>query len=132
MLGKEKSSKPSSQFETLIGHDTSLTGDVRFKGVLHIDGKVSGNIIADDDESAVLQISEKGRVEGEVRVPYLEINGELEGDIHASEKCECGTSAKIKGNVYYRILEMASGAAINGSLIHSDATVTPISAAAKE
>ena len=38
--------------------------------------------------------------------------------MYASEKLELSSRALIKGNVHYNVLEMASGAAVNGNMLH--------------
>jgi len=117
MLGKKKKHRVGT-IDTLIGQNTEVTGDVSFTGGLHIDGIVHGNVSATGDSDSTLTLSENGKVEGEVRVPYIILNGEVQGDVYASEKIELAARATIKGNVYYNLLEMAMGAAVNGSLVH--------------
>ena len=53
---------------TVVGQDTEIHGDLRFKGGLHVDGTVRGNVIGDSDESSTLTLSEEGTVEGEENV----------------------------------------------------------------
>ena len=110
----------SAKIGTLIGQDTEVAGDVRFSGGLHIDGSVKGNVIGTGDD-AVLMVSEHGRIEGEVRVHNVILNGAVNGDVHASGRIELAPQAKVNGNVYYSLIEMAMGAAVNGSLVHQAA-----------
>ncbi|MEW7978415.1 MAG: polymer-forming cytoskeletal protein [Candidatus Sedimenticola endophacoides] len=105
---------------TVIGVKTTVKGDVSFSGGLHIDGSVEGNILAKEGRSAALTLSEKGRVEGDIRVPNVILNGTVIGDVYASERVELAQNAKISGTVYYKLLEMVMGAEVNGQLIHSD------------
>jgi len=65
-----------------------------------------------------LTLSEKGRIEGEVRVPFQIINGEVKGNIYAVEHIELANKARINGNVFYKLLEMSVGSEVNGQLIH--------------
>ena len=90
---------------------------MHFKDGLHIDGTVKGNVIA-EGESSILTMSEHGRIEGEVRVHNLVLNGEVIGDVHASEHIELAPAARVTGNVYYNLIEMAMGAEVNGNLVH--------------
>ena len=115
-----KSSKiKSSKIDTLVGQSVEINGDIRFQGGLHLDGIVNGNVCTvDDAEGAVLVISDQGRVEGDVYVAYAVINGEVIGNVYASEKLELSAKARISGNVEYNLLEMASGAEINGQMLH--------------
>ncbi len=119
MLGKKKKPR-SGRIDTLVGQNTELKGDVSFSGGLHVDGCVKGNVVAADGSDSVLTLSDNGRVDGDVRVPYIILNGEVHGDVYASEKIELAERAKIEGNVYYNLLEMATGAAVNGSLVHQE------------
>lgn len=110
------------KIDTLIGEHTEISGDVRFSGGLHVDGTIKGNVVASSDTDAVLMLSEHGRVEGEVRVPNVVLNGTVIGDVHASERIELAAKARVNGNVFYNLIEMAMGAEVNGNLVHRDAT----------
>lgn len=117
MFGVGKKSA-SAGIDTIIGQQTHLQGDVRFRGGLHVDGKITGNVIAEPGTDAVLTVSELGSIEGEVRVPILVLNGAVAGDVHASERVELASQAKVTGNLFYRLIEMATGAEVNGKLVH--------------
>ena len=117
MFGNSNKTK-SAKVETLIGENTEFVGNVHFKGGLHLDGVIKGNVVADDDSMSVAIISERGCIEGEVRVPRLLLNGKVVGDVYASERVELHKHARVTGNVYYNMLEMAMGAEINGNLVH--------------
>lgn len=111
--------KPTNNaVDTLIGRQTELLGDVRFSGGLHVDGKIKGKVLAASDKTAVLSVSESGAIEGDVRVPHIVLNGTVVGDVHASERISLSVKARVTGNVYYKVIEMASGAAVNGQLVH--------------
>ena len=75
-------------------------------------------MIAEDDTQSVAIVSERGFIEGDVRVPRLLLNGKVNGDVYASERVELHRHARVNGNVYYNMLEMAMGAEINGNLVH--------------
>ncbi len=120
MLRKRRKQKTTS-IDTLIGQHTELTGDVRFTGGLYIDGTIKGNVIAENDDRAMLSLSEQGTIEGEVRVPFIVLNGVVQGDVHGSEHIELSSKARVIGNVFYNLIEMASGAEVNGKLVHSPA-----------
>ena len=102
---------------TLIAEGTVIRGDVEFIGGLHLDGMIEGAISADGAD-AVLTLSEKGRVNGEIRASNAVINGRVHGDIVVAERLELASGARIEGNVYYKVLEMAAGAQVNGKMIY--------------
>ena len=116
----------STKIDSLIGKNTDLCGDVHFAGGLHVDGRIRGNVIADNDSGSVLTLSEHGTIEGEVRVPNIALNGVVIGDVHAVDHIELASNARVTGNVYYALLEMAMGAEVNGNLVRSmDTAETP-------
>jgi len=121
---KQNSRRRNAQIDTLIGGGTVLRGDIHFKEGLHIDGVVKGNVIA-EGENSMLTMSENGRIEGEVRVHNIVLNGEVKGDVHALEHVELAAQARVTGNVYYALIEMAMGAEVNGNLVHRSEVVEP-------
>lgn len=116
MLGRSKKRKPN-RVDSLIGQQSQILGDIRFGGGLHVDGTIKGNVAADKDERATLTVSDRGTIEGEVRVPYIILNGHVKGDVYASEHVELAASARVEGDVYYALIEMAMGAEVNGKLV---------------
>ena len=118
MLGKAKKRK-TKRIDTLVGQHTEIQGDIRFTGGLHVDGTIKGNVIAENDGRSMVSLSECGTIEGEVSVPYVIINGVVIGDVHGSEHVELASKARVTGNVYYNLIEMAIGAEVNGKLVHS-------------
>jgi cytoskeletal protein CcmA (bactofilin family) len=116
MWGKNKSK--STKIETLIGTAMEIQGDLIFSGGLHVDGRIIGNVIAEEHSQSMLVLSDRGQIEGEVRVPLVVINGQVTGDVYASERVELSSQGQVNGNVYYNLLEMAMGAEVNGNLVH--------------
>jgi cytoskeletal protein CcmA (bactofilin family) len=120
-LLKKYKNKKTTRIDSLIGQNTEIQGEVRFSGGVHIDGKIKGKVIGENDGTSLLSQSEHGEIEGEVRSPYIVINGIVNGDIHASRHVELLSNAKIKGNVYYNLVELSVGAEVNGKLVHTPA-----------
>ncbi|WP_020559917.1 bactofilin family protein [Thiofilum flexile] len=114
----------SARVDTLIGRGTTIDGDLQFSGGLHIEGTVKGNLIAENDD-ATLILSEQGRIIGEVRVPSMVLNGSIDGDVFAHGKVELFEKARICGDVYYNLLEMAVGAEVNGKLVRQKPEAKP-------
>ncbi|MBT8123167.1 MAG: polymer-forming cytoskeletal protein [Gammaproteobacteria bacterium] len=119
MLGSSKKPKGTgSKVDTIIGQQTRIEGDVHFTGGLHVDGHIKGSIIAEAGSDSVLTVSEHGSIEGDVRVPTVILNGTVTGDVRSGDRIELSTKAEVNGDVYYNLIEMAMGAAVNGSLVH--------------
>jgi cytoskeletal protein CcmA (bactofilin family) len=111
-------SKPQNRIDTLIGAGTQIHGDITFSGGLRIDGEIHGNVTAAGDGSSTLVVSEHARVEGEVRVSHVVINGTVTGPVHSSEFLELQPKARVTGDVEYNTLEMHLGAVVQGRLVH--------------
>jgi len=108
----------SGSAHTLISRQTEIAGDMRFRGELIVEGKITGNIYADDQSDAVIRIAETGVVEGEIWVPSAVVNGLVKGDIHSAKHLELAAKAVVTGSVYYCLIEMVMGSEVNGSLTH--------------
>ena len=75
--------------------------------------------MVEDGAESALTLSEQGRIEGDIQVPNVILNGTVVGDVYASERVELAPKAKVTGTVYYNLLEMTMGAEVNGQLIHT-------------
>jgi len=120
MFGKKQpvsgnGAKRVATVDTLISQRTHISGDVTFSGGLHVDGAVRGNLNANSPDAAIT-LTEHGRIEGDIRAPFVVINGELHGDIYATERLELQPKARINGQVHYRLMEMQAGAQVNGGM----------------
>lgn len=117
MFGK-KPSKPQSRIDSLIGTGTRIEGNVIFSGGLRVDGEIKGDVRAADGQSGTLVVSEQARIEGEIHVSHLVVNGTVVGPVHAEEFLELQPRSHVTGDVHYTSLEMHLGAVVEGRLAH--------------
>ncbi|MHA6495479.1 bactofilin family protein [Pseudomonas borbori] len=118
MWNKDKSKTDLQRFSgktSLIAAGAELSGNLRFQGAVQVDGRVSGNLLTTD---GMVRVSVQGQVEGEIRAPHIVVDGEVIGDVYAGEHLELGSRARVRGNLYYALMEMAMGAQIEGRLCH--------------
>lgn len=113
-----KSNKPQSRIDCLIGAGTKVVGDVTFQGGLRVDGEICGNVRCAGDQPSTLVISEHARIEGEIQVSHLVVNGTVVGPVQATELLELQPKAKVTGDVEYGTIEIHLGAVVQGRLIH--------------
>ena len=111
------SKKANGAVVTFIGNDTRISGDMQFVGNVVMDGYLEGNVKAEGNDSK-LTISERGHIKGSVVVPHLLVNGTIEGEVCVAECLKLGPKARIIGDVQYNLLEISSGAQVDGKLIH--------------
>ncbi len=124
MLGRKQ--RRHTVVDTLVGANSRISGDLHFSGGCHVDGTVNGSVTADPDSKSALSISEGGNIDGGVTVPYVVLNGIVRGDVFANQRVELGPTARVIGNVYYNLIEMAIGAEINGKLVHQPEGQVPL------
>ncbi|MFA5371504.1 MAG: polymer-forming cytoskeletal protein [Sideroxydans sp.] len=124
MFGKH--SKPQSRIDSLIGAGTRVTGDLHFTGGLRVDGEICGSVIADPGKASTLVLSEQARVNGEIRVTHLVLNGTVTGPVEASEYLELQSKAKVTGDIKYKTLEIQLGAIVEGKLAHINETTEKV------
>jgi len=116
----KRPNKPQTQIDSLIGANTIIGGDLNFSGGLRIDGQVNGNVIAAPGKPSTLVLSEHARVNGEVSVTHLVINGTISGSVSATDYLELQSKAKVTGDVHYKTLEIQLGAIVDGRLFHDN------------
>ena len=110
---------PFSNNHTLISRATKVVGDLYFTGELQLEGKVTGNIIAEDEKDAKVVVADTGVVEGEIRAPIVIVNGKVQGNIHSSKHLELAAKGNVTGTLHYHSIEMVKGAQVSGSMINS-------------
>ncbi len=116
MWNKQKPKADLQRFSgktSVIAAGAELVGELRFQGAVQVDGRVQGNLLASE---GLVRVSVEGQVEGEVRAPHVILDGEVIGDVFASEHLELGARARVRGNLHYGLMEMAMGAQIDGRL----------------
>jgi cytoskeletal protein CcmA (bactofilin family) len=113
-----KPGKPQNRIDSLIGAGTRIEGNVIFSGGLRVDGEIKGDVRAAEGEAGTLVVSEQARIEGELNVAHLVVNGTVVGPVHATELIELQPRSRVSGDVHYTSLEMHLGAVVEGRLVH--------------
>ena len=117
MFGNSDKANASKSI-SLIGKSAQLEGKISFSGSLEIEGKVLGDITAEDNSKSEVIVREHGVVEGQIESPSVVVNGKVVGDIYASDQLFIAAKAVIEGSVHYRLIEMEKGAQISGNMLH--------------
>jgi cytoskeletal protein CcmA (bactofilin family) len=120
MFERRKARRPQKRIDSLIGAGTVVQGNVMFAGGLRIDGAVDGKVVTANNAPGTLVISEHARVDGEVKVSHVVINGSVSGPVVANDYLELQAKARVNGDVLYRALEMHVGAIVQGKLVHAE------------
>src|SRR5437773_311040 len=111
-------SKPQNRIDSLIGATTRIEGNVIFSGGLRVDGMIRGSVGAIADQPATLVVSSDARIDGEVQAAHIVVNGTINGPVHATETLELQSGSRVKGDVYYKTIEIHQGAVVEVRLVH--------------
>jgi cytoskeletal protein CcmA (bactofilin family) len=93
-----------------LGEGTEFTGELTFARGLRVDGIVKGKV----NSEAVLIVGPKGRVEAEVNIRRISINGEFRGSIQATDRVEIHKDGKVFGDIFTPCLIIEAGAHFEG------------------
>ena len=94
-----------------VGNGTELTGEANFKGMLRVDGHLSGKVHSDE---GTLIVSSNGVIDANIEVAIAQIHGTVNGDITATKRIEMGRVAKVNGNIQTPSLIIEHGAVFEG------------------
>lgn len=114
-----KPGKPQTRIDSLIGAGTVIEGNVSFAGGLRVDGEIRGNVkVVEGEQNGTLVVSEHARIEGEIDVAHVVINGAVVGPVRSSDFLELQPRARVTGDVEYNSIEIHLGAIIQGRMVH--------------
>lgn len=94
-----------------VGNNTHLTGNASFKGMMRVDGHLSGKITSGD---GTLIVSTNGLVEADSEVAVAKVYGTVRGNITATSLIELGRTARVTGNISAPSLVIEGGAIFEG------------------
>jgi len=96
--------------------DTEIKGDLHFKGTFRVDGQFKGKV----DSQSTLIIGDSGKVEADVKIGHMIINGEIKGNIQASEKVEVSANGRVFGTIIAPKLVVEEGAYLEANCQTTD------------
>jgi cytoskeletal protein CcmA (bactofilin family) len=114
---KMNSSDSLESFDTLIGAATKIQGRMVVNKSIRLDGTIEGSIESSTDTQVTVAIGHTGLVNGDVRAHRVLVNGQVDGNIYAREKCELLETSKVKGDIHYGLLGIEHGAEILGLMV---------------
>jgi cytoskeletal protein CcmA (bactofilin family) len=110
---KDKHANPGSRGSDLtafIDEGSEIEGKYTFQGTVMLNGKFSGEIVTSDS----LIIGEKGVVSATVRAGVVLINGEVIGNVFATERVELRGTARVHGDVEAPTIVVEEGVVFEG------------------
>lgn len=98
-------------FDTLVGSNTELKGDVTSKGIVRVDGKVTGNVSVQGD----LFIGEASVIKGDISAATIHIAGNTEGNIYCSGLLKLLATARVIGDIQVKSFVCEEGSLFDGN-----------------
>jgi cytoskeletal protein CcmA (bactofilin family) len=113
MFKKNNQIKDLNQQEisTIIGLGFTITGELKGKAIVRIDGTVIGNV---NVEGGVV-LGEKGMIKGDIQTASAIIYGTVNGNVK-SQNLEIKKTGKVNGDIKTEAIEIEMGAQYNGKL----------------
>jgi len=105
-----------TRLSSLIDGGVEIVGDVIITDGLRVDGRVQGDVRSKNEARGLLVLSEKGSIQGSVKVYDAVINGTITGDVEVEHFLELQPNARVTGSISYRQLRMECGATVDGRL----------------
>ena len=90
---------------------TEVTGDIRCKGDIRIDGILKGNLIS---EGKVV-IGSTGKITGEITAKNIDIFGVIEGKLSIKELLSLKSSSKVLGDILTSKISIEPGCIFTGT-----------------
>jgi cytoskeletal protein CcmA (bactofilin family) len=107
---KSKPASRSNDLTAFIDEGSEIEGKYTFQGTVMLNGKFSGEIVTSDS----LIIGEKGSVNATVRAGIVLINGEVIGNVFATERVELRGAARVYGDVEAPVIVVEEGVLFEG------------------
>jgi cytoskeletal protein CcmA (bactofilin family) len=96
--------------DTLIGFNTTFTGNIVSEGSMRIDGKVKGDVKVTGD----VYIGENSTITGNIECSNVHLSGTVEGNITAKGLLKILSTAKLYGDIRVNSFVADEGALFQG------------------
>lgn len=97
-------------FDTIIGQNVKLQGNLSNQGAIQVNGTVEGQI---ESDSTVI-IGANALVKGPIHAKIVEVSGEIHGSVVAEDRLELNPKAKVFGDVSTKNFVVKLGASFEG------------------
>ena len=107
---RRTSAATRKKLTAFLDEGSEIEGKYTFTGTVLLNGKFQGEIASPD----TLIIGERGVVNASVRTGTLVVNGELVGNVHASERVELTGRARVFGDLESPVVVLEEGVMFEG------------------
>jgi len=100
----------------LVGSGTTVEGKIKSKGSVRIDGRLIGEVYANEN----LFVGEGGEVEGTLSGQNITVGGKVKGSVNAGEKLVFESKSQVRGEIKAKKLVIDEGALFDGKCTMAD------------
>jgi len=111
-------------FQTLIGADLILSGELVSEENIRVQGRVEGNI----STSGSLIIEPSGSVKGDITAENVVVEGSVEGTVIAAMKFELRPAGRIQGDIRASVVSIAEDSFLRGRVLATERVSTQMTA----
>lgn len=98
--------------DTVIAAGITVRGDITSDGDIWVDGTVEGDLTTETS----ITLGQNARIDGNLSAASVRISGRLVGNVTASERVVCESTADSNGDITTPRLHIEDGALITGRL----------------
>jgi cytoskeletal protein CcmA (bactofilin family) len=116
--------KKSQEVQAFLGPQTAVEGNLKVDGTVRIDGHFMGSI---ESQGCTMIVGEKAVIEADISVHTVTVNGEVKGNINATDRIELSPTARVFGDLQAPEVHIDAGSVLDGRC-----TIKPKDAAASK
>ena len=99
-----------SDLTAFIDEGSEMEGRYTFRGTVMLNGRFKGEISSED----TLIIGERGVVQADIRAGRVQVNGEITGNVWATERIDLKRTARMYGDVEAPVVVVEEGVVFEG------------------
>ena len=111
MFNNKQTNFEKTTFDTLVGANTELKGDITSKGIIRIDGKITGNINVQGD----LFVGDAAYIKGDITASNIHVAGSLEGNVFSSGLLKLLSTSRLIGDIQVKSFVCDEGSIFDGT-----------------
>lgn len=98
---------------TILGHGSAITGNIKINGFVRIDGDIDGNLETDGN----IIIGENARIRGNIKAKSAIVGGIVLGNIETSQSIKVLATSAVIGDIVSHKVQVEQNAIIHGHFI---------------
>ena len=102
----------------MIGDGVSITGSIKAKDEVTIQGTVEGDI-----ECLTLNVSKNGNIKGKIKSDTLIVEGKVDGEININDLINIKSDGMLSGKIYYGSIQISEGGKLIGEIDYKDKNI---------